>query len=228
MPDTIPLNAVYRLFKLILIPLALALSVGYGVALYEVATPLTRTPTHPLLLGMGLYAGLFFVWIRKLNGFWQTFVHELTHALFALLFLQRIEGFQATAGGGGQVQHSGRWGGNFVISLAPYFFPTLTVVPLGLLFLVTPPIQPYVVGVIGFTLMYHFFSTLRDARPRQSDLTRHGLLFSYTMIVLLNLICIGLVLTLTMEGAGAAGDFLARGVEVFYVDGLAWLRRVIG
>ena len=218
-----------RLLKLLVIPLALALSVGYGVALYEVAAPrLMGNLIHPFWLGMGIYLGLFFIWLRKHGGFWETFEHELTHALFALLFFQRIEGFKATAGGGGQVQHSGRWGGNFVIALAPYFFPTVTVVPLGLLFLVPPSVQPYVVGAVGFTLMYHILSTLREAHPRQSDLTRHGLFFSYTMIVLLNLICIGLVLTLTFSGTGAASDFLARGVDVFYVDGLAWLRRMVG
>ena len=228
MPDTIDPNAVRKLLKLIVIPLALALSMGYGVAFYEIAGPLRRDLTHPLWLGMGLYAGLFVVWIRKLGGFWQTFEHELTHTLFALLFFQRIEGFTATAGKGGQVQHSGRWGGNFVISLAPYFFPTLTLVPLGVLFLVPPSIKPYVVGAVGFTLAYHLFATIRDARPRQPDLTRHGLLFSYTMIVLLNLICLGLVLTLTLSDTSAAGDFLARGLEVFYIDGLALLRRVSG
>ena len=217
-----------KLLKLIAIPLALALSVGYGVALVEVAAPLAHTPTHPLLLGMGVYAILFLVWIRKLRGFWQTFVHELTHTLFALLFFQRIEGFKATAGGGGEVQHSRRWGGNFVISLAPYFFPTLTVVPLILLFLVTPPVRPYVVGAVGFTLAYHLIATVRDAHPRQSDLTRHGLLFSYAMIVLLNLICLGLVLTLTLHDPGAAADYLARGAAVCYNDGLAWLQRVMG
>ena len=218
-----------KLLKLIVIPLALALSVGYSVALYEVAAPrLAGNLMHPLWLGMGLYLILFVAWLRKHGGFWETFEHELTHALFALLFFQRIEGFKATASGGGQVQHSGRWGGNFVIALAPYFFPTVTVVPLGLLFLVPPPVQPYLVGAVGFTLMYHILSTLREAHPRQSDLTRHGLFFSYSMIVLLNLIFIGLVLTLTFSGSEAAVDFLARGAEVFYADGLTWLRRVGG
>ena len=219
-----------RLLKYIVIPLVLALSVGYGIALYEVVQRLSETPgrVQALLLGMGLYAGLFVVWIRTLRGFWRTFEHELTHALFALLFFQRIESFRASAGGGGQVQHSGRWGGNFVISLAPYFFPTVTLIPLGLLFLVTPALQPYVVGAVGFTLAYHITATFREARPHQSDLKRHGVLFSYTMILLLNLICIGLVLTLTVYGTDAAADYLVRGVEVFYRDSVAWGRRVIG
>ena len=100
--------------------------------------------------------------------------------------------------------------------------------PLGLLSLNVTSIQPYVVGIVGFTLMFHLVATFRDAHPRQSDLKQHGLLFSYAMIVLLNLICTGLVLTLAFSGTGAATDFLARGVELFYVDGLVWLRRIGG
>ena len=219
-----------RLLKLIAIPLTVFLALGYGIAFYEVVQrmSLSARRVQVLLIGVGLYGGVYVFWIRRLQGFWRTFEHELTHALFATLFFQRIESFRATAGRGGQVQHSGRWGGNFIISLAPYFFPTVTLVPLGLLFLVSSSIQPYLVGAVGFTSAYHLIATLREARPVQTDLKRHGVVFSYAVIVFLNLICLGLVLTLTVYGTDAAGRFLLRGLEVFYKDGIVLFQRLIG
>ena len=51
------------------------------------------------------------------------FGHELTHALWAWLFGGRVKKFKATSAGGHVVvtKH------NFVIALAPYFFPSYAI-----------------------------------------------------------------------------------------------------
>ena len=201
----------------VLISCWVVLSVGYVIALYEVIADITAVPEYawPLLAGMGVFAVVWGGWLRGHDRFWRTFEHELTHVIFALLFLQRVKHFRASAEKGGSIHHHGRRH-NFLISLSPYFFPTVTVIPLVLLFLVTAGVRPYIEFLVGATLMYHLITTVEEARPYQTDLTQHGLAFSYTFIVLMNLVCVGLVLAMTVFDAGTGWEYLVRGVEVLY------------
>ena len=64
------------------------------------------------------------------GSFLTTLEHELTHGLFALITFHPVVGFAATWRRGGHLRFRGR--GNWLIALAPYFFPLFTV--LGLVF----------------------------------------------------------------------------------------------
>ena len=55
----------------------------------------------------------------------STLEHELTHAIFAILSLNRVTGLNATGREGGVTHYQGY--GNWVITLAPYFVPTVTI-----------------------------------------------------------------------------------------------------
>lgn len=208
----------FHLRRLLLAVLWGVLSIGYGVAFYELIERILRSAIRfqYVLFGMGTYLLLWFAVLRSRRQFWRTFEHELTHAIFAVLSGHRIQHFRASEDEGGSIHHVGKTRNNFLISLAPYFFPTLTAVPLILLFLVGPSVVPYMEFAVGMTLVYHVISTLDEARPRQPDLQEHGLVFSYAFIVVMNLIVLGSVLAMTGFGAESGWNFLVRGLEVLY------------
>ncbi len=101
----------------------------------------------PLALGI---AGFLFVWRRWLNqsalGRWLiAFEHELTHAIFAWCTGHRITAIHASADSGGEVRFVGR--GNWLITLAPYFFPTAAIVLLLLAYLMR---STFCLGPVSF------------------------------------------------------------------------------
>ena len=92
----------------------------------------SRKPVHPVrgvsVLGL---ESLSFI-IRYVVVWWcffrrsrftliLTLEHEITHALFAIVTFHRVTGLRATAFRGGQVRFVGE--GNWLITVAPYFFP---------------------------------------------------------------------------------------------------------
>ncbi|MCL1919950.1 MAG: hypothetical protein FWG50_02560 [Kiritimatiellaeota bacterium] len=124
--------------------------------------------------------------------------HELTHALWAMLFGGRAKDLRVSAKGGSvRVTKS-----NALITLAPYFFPFYTIVLIlirllaGLL--LDPVPWPAVwLFLVGFTWSFHFTFTLQSLMVRQPDILEHGRLFSYALIYLLNVLGIGLWIVCT-------------------------------
>jgi hypothetical protein len=119
--------------------------------------------------------------------------HELTHALWGLLFGARIHKIKVKPRGG--YVHLSK--SNTLITLAPYFFPFYTLAALLLRFALNlaTPMQPYELAwlfVVGFTWGFHFTFTVHSLVIRQPDIVICGRLFSYVLIYLLNLIGIGL------------------------------------
>lgn len=119
---------------------------------------------QPLLGGVVAGTLLFHFVIRRIAGF-QTFEHELTHAIVALMLFRRISRFSVTKRNGGYVAHSGGSSiGNHLIGLAPYFLPTFT--------LFATLARPFVPGswfpwydvFIGITFAYHTLSTVQEVK----------------------------------------------------------------
>jgi len=82
---------------------------GFAVSLWWVLLQLWLTPTVFWALAGGLIAGVIleirFLRRRHVIG---TVEHELTHAIFALLFFKRVEEFRVSRdGSSGYVSHSG-------------------------------------------------------------------------------------------------------------------------
>ncbi len=150
--------------------------------------------TWSLLGGFFLWIILYFVAPRPMRTY--VLAHELTHALWGSLMGARIVGMRV-----------GRDSGyvkltrvNFLISLAPYFFPfyTLCVILLHTLlrfFFDLGPYAPIWLAWIGLTWGFHLTFTLSTLRIKQPDVQAHGRLFSYVIIYLFNLIgiCIWII-----------------------------------
>lgn len=122
--------------------------------------------------------------------------HELTHMLWAWASGIKVTQFKVTRKGG----HVEVAGSNFVMALAPYFFPLYTAILLLLyglcsIFSDQSNNEMFWLAGIGLTWCFHLTFTFSMLCDRQPDIEEHGHLFSYTIILLLNVVSllIGLV-----------------------------------
>jgi hypothetical protein len=160
--------------------------------------------------GLGCFAWmvLFFGFRNRLMVWLYVAGHELTHALFVLIFLGRVSQIHISSGGG----HILTDRNNFVISLAPYFFPFYTAVAiiawavLQWVFRDSGSFNPiWLYASIGFTWMFHLSFTVWMIRRDQPDVDQNGRLFSFSIIFLTNLLLICAMLIIASPTATFAG-----------------------
>lgn len=146
--------------------------------------------------------------------------HELTHALWGLVFLARPSDISVGASGG-SVRLTKT---NFVIALAPYFFPfyTFVVIVCALVtaaFFRPLPCLPLWLFLVGFTWAFHVLFTVETLAQRQPDVKTYGRLFSWTFIFVVN---VGIVLvwlaTTTSLSFSDLGAILFGRVSSAYVE----------
>ena len=145
--------------------------------------------------------------------------HELTHALWGLLFGARPSDVRVSASGGSvRLTKS-----NMLITLAPYFFPfyTFLVIIVALItyaFFRPLPFLPLWLFLIGFTWSFHVLFTLETLGQRQPDVKLYGRIFSWTFIFIVN-VAIVLVWLATMTPLTFAdlGQILLNRIVSAYV-----------
>ena len=149
--------------------------------------------TASFLIGVGIYWVLDkLIFGRRDVGSWfSTFEHEITHAIFAWATLHRVIGLHVTAHNGGHIRYVG--GGNWLISVSPYWFPTLCV-PIILYASVFSDPHPAWAIALGLTFMFHHLSTWRETHAGQTDLQETGLLFAWMFLPTANLVAGGTVI----------------------------------
>jgi hypothetical protein len=117
------------------------------------------------------------------------FGHELTHALWTWLFLGKVKRLKVTGNGGHVVVSKN----NFLIVLAPYFFPLYAVLAVGI-FAVGHLIwgwgayRVWLHLLLGAAYAFHVTMTWFILQTHQSDITSQGYLFSAVIIFLGNII----------------------------------------
>lgn len=150
------------------------------------------------LVGGGAIAAIA---CRLFRPLWLIYVagHELTHALWALLFGQRVTAIKVRKTGG----HVILSGTNSLITLAPYFFPFYGVVWL----IVTACVDrwtrlhlPSWTVALGFGVTYvlHLVMTAKVLRLRQPDIESEGYVFSAVMVLLGNLAMASVLVPVSM------------------------------
>lgn len=150
------------------------------------------------------------------------FGHELTHALWGLLFGARPSDVRVSESGGSVKLTKS----NFLITLAPYFFPfyTFLVIVAALVtyaFLRPLPVMPLWMFLIGFTWAFHILFTLQTLTQRQPDVKLYGRIFSWTFILIANIaLMLVFLAVVTKLGFVQLGWSLAGNVLQAYV-GLA-------
>ncbi|HXC65034.1 MAG TPA: M50 family metallopeptidase [bacterium] len=197
------------LFSLLLWPLAGCLAWSLGRQLWE------------LPWGQGMlpwFAGGFVLYLLVQVFFWRPLFlyvmgHELTHALAAVLQGGQADDLRvSTKGGMVKVNRS-----NFIVNLAPYFFPIYTAAACAIWAVAADRFKPALSGLVGLTLAFHFALTFYSLKQHQSDITEVGWLFAIPLIVSLNVVISALVLRLM------AGE--AFPLHLFFSDSASALGR---
>jgi hypothetical protein len=160
--------------------------------------------------GFVLWVVLFFLLPRP----FRTYVlgHELTHALWSLMMGGRVGKIKVGKSGG----HVELTKTNFIITLAPYFFPFYTFLVIAAYYLAgigleVGPYKMWWLGAVGITWAFHITFTLHMLAERQPDIQEHGRIFSYTVIYLMNILAIGLWMVLVGSPKfGTFGELLAH------------------
>jgi len=119
--------------------------------------------------------------------------HELTHAISGLLMGAKV-GKMKVGKEGGHVMLSKS---NFIISLAPYFFPFYTGLVIALWYAVgfffdVSAYEAWWLAVVGMTWGFHVTFTVYMLSQRQPDVQENGRIFSYVIIYLANLFVVAL------------------------------------
>ena len=150
--------------------------------------------------------------------------HELTHALWGLLFGARPSDLRVGASGGSvRLTKS-----NMVITLAPYFFPfyTFVVIVCALVvyaFVRPLPFLPLWLFLVGFTWAFHVLFTLETLGQRQPDVRPYGRVFSWTFIYLVNLAIVLVWLASTTPFSfNELGMAIVEDVTAAYVSVVSW------
>ncbi len=141
------------------------------------------------LIGFLLFALIYIAF--RVPSMPYVFGHELTHVIFVLARGAGVSKFKVREENGSvRVTEGG-----ILVLLSPYFFPIYTVVLLlifGGASLVTPlqgnVMGKIVAGLIGLAWSFHFCFTLNGMLQPQSDLEVYGFFFSFSFILMMNLL----------------------------------------
>ncbi|MGA3181449.1 MAG: hypothetical protein ABSF38_14005 [Verrucomicrobiota bacterium] len=168
--------------------LLLPVCVGTALALWRVLTQAGGADRVwlPMLAGA---AGWIVIFLLLPKPMWvYVFGHELTHALWTWIFGGNVKQFKAGSQGGHVVATKS----NFLIVLAPYFFPLYAAL-LVLAFLVCdlfgawrPAYVPWFHVLLGAAYAFHITLTWHILKTRQTDITSQGYIFSAAVIFLGN------------------------------------------
>lgn len=182
----------------------------------------------PFCFGILGFAILFF-WVPK--PVWLYVVgHELTHALWVVLFGGKVQKIKATSRGGHVIVSKS----NFIIALAPYFFPLYSCVliagfGLARLFIEWSLLPALFYVLLGFTVGFHFLMNLEVLKIRQPDWAEHGFFFSGVVVVLGNVLVFGFALSCLrgMQGIKRYGMTLVQEFVGAYGGVIAFVRHLV-
>ncbi len=184
-------------------------------------------PAIALIAGALIWVFLFALCSKPLRSY--ILAHELTHALWGLLMGARVSRIRVKKDHGSVVLSKT----NFLITLAPYFFPFYTVLVMGLYAFLYPffDLAPYALlwlGLIGFSWAFHVTLTLNALFQRQTDIQLEGRIFSYSFIYFANIfgVCLWVICVTAPNWADLTQLVYLRATHAWVVLGraVAWLR----
>jgi hypothetical protein len=173
--------------KFIIALLLLPVCAGAAMALGRVfcATGRADVVWVPLLAGAACWLVVFLLLPKPM---WiYVFGHELTHALWTWIFGGQVKKMKVTSEGGHVVISKS----NFLIALAPYFFPfyaalVIAVFAIGHFFWNWADYLVWFHLAVGAAYAFHLTLTWHALKTQQSDITSQGCLFSAVIIFLGN------------------------------------------
>ena len=136
--------------------------------------------------------------------------HELTHMLFAILTGHKPVDLEVNQNKGGYLAFQGE--SNWLIALAPYFFPTFAVVIMlaSLVYMgMGKPLPDIYWAVFGTMCGYHLVSTILEIHPKQTDFKSAGYVFTIAFLPGINLVVYGILLAYACAGWSGIPAFMS-------------------
>ncbi len=179
---------------LLLLPVCVAVTrsvVALIVSIQPLSIRAISSSTWSLIGGFALWIFVYFSMSRPFRTY--VLAHELTHALWGWFMGAKVSRVRVSKRGG-SVSLSKT---NFLIALAPYFFPLYTVLVMAVYFLSSlffdlHVYEPFWLGLIGLTWGFHLTFTISTLLQHQPDVRQHGWLFSMAVIYLMNVLGVGI------------------------------------
>ena len=204
------INAILKLLKWPVALASLLLLPGSLWALFDEVKTIAGAyqQMQYFLIGVVAYVVVWWLFFRKpgSGSVLSTLEHEITHSVFALATLHPVTALKTTWDEGGHMRFRGE--GNWLISVSPYFFPTLSVFVMVAMIFVDPAYQHIAAGVLGATVAYHGTSTWRETHWQQTDLSEVGFPFAFLFLPGANLVSYGLILSMARASADGGKAFL--------------------
>ena len=175
--------------KLVIAILLLPVCIGAASALSRVISAAGNAHTFWIALigGAACWLTVFLLLPKPMLVY--VFGHELTHAVWTWICGGRVKKFKASASGGHVVLTKS----NFLIALAPYFFPlyaalVILVFVIGRLIWNWEEYIPWFHFLTGAAYAFHITLTWHILQTQQSDITDQGYVFSGVVIWLGNIL----------------------------------------
>ena len=163
----------------------------------------------PFVMGGLIWLGVWLLFVRHSRlSFLLTFEHELTHAIFAWLTFHRVVGLRVTLTKGGQISIVGR--GNWLITIAPYFWPTASLLVILATWFWPPGYRGIGQAILGFSFTWHVTGTIYETRFSQPDIRQVGWLFSVLLLSTANVVALASILSFAHQGMNGLSDFFAQ------------------
>ena len=159
-------------------------------------------------VGIAAYSLIYYLITRYRNSvktidgnrdFMETFSHELTHAIVAILCMRKITKFHVERKNGVVWMTGGKWT-EAIITLSPYCLPIFTLIMLFLWSLVATRSLVANDGlmsfdiIIGMTMSFHVLCFWDQTGDFQSDIKQFHKFFSYTFIWIFRLLMLLIIL----------------------------------
>ena len=145
---------------------------------------------------------MLFLFIPTLAGsFFAIMEHELTHMLFAVLTFHKPKALDVNQDVGGSFSFEGK--GNWLIALAPYFFPTFwffIVLLVPIYQSITGHLPEFYLSLLGVFLGYNFIVTCLSIHPKQTDFKVAGYPFTICFLPGISFLKYGLVFCYSVKG----------------------------
>ena len=131
----------------------------------------------------------------------EVLAHEMTHAFFAVITLHKVKGLRINPDdSGGNMSFEGE--GNWLIIIAPYFFPLFGLLAMiGIsIYTMFVPTNLILNGLMGFVIGYHLDTVASQIHEKQTDLPKVGYYFCAVFLLPANLWMIGSMLAFNSKG----------------------------
>ena len=164
---------------------------------------------------VALFGGFFLFFISRsmmdssVKSNMEIVAHEMTHAFFALLTLHKVTGIRVEGdNSGGNMSFEGE--GNWLIVIAPYFFPLF-----GFFYMIAfsvythfAPSNLILNGILGFFIGYHLDTVGSQIHEKQTDLPKVSYKFCAMFLPAAKLWAVGSMLAFNTRGWAGVSLYL--------------------